>query len=437
MKTNLRLLLACLLALFALGLPAAPRTIAAPADTIFTVDTTADLIDENTANGTCLPGSCSLRAAIMQADVIAGPDVTIIVPSGIYTLTRPRDSTDGPDNGDLNLLTQAGDSRTITLLGAGAASTIIDANTIDRVLSVGSNSTATLSGFTLRNGKRLDGSGGGVVISGTLTISDSVIEDNQTNAAGGGLYDAGTLTLTRSTLRSNIAFLGGGLYVHGAATIRDSALYGNRAGYGGGIEVSASGFASNLVIVNSTLSQNSARFDGGGIDSEGATYLYNTSIIGNDADHDHGVTGGRGGGVYANASSLFQVVNTLIAGNTLNSPSPDDCYGTLRGYGWNLLGDVGGCDFNSNGGNGDMSHGFISVNTIGPLQNNGGPTLTHALLPGSEAIDTTYSQGCIDEVGFTLTTDQRGFPRGVGAACDVGAFEYSPLRYLYLPAISR
>ena len=79
----------------------------------------------------------------------------------------------------------------------------------------------------------------------------------------------------------------------------------------------------------------------------------------------------------------------------------------------------------------------MSLNTIGPLQNNGGPTLTHALLPGSEAIDSTYPSGCGDQIGAPLTTDQRGFSRPVGAACDVGAFEYRPLRYLYLPTIVR
>jgi hypothetical protein len=72
------------------------------------------------------------------------------------------------------------------------------------------------------------------------------------------------------------------------------------------------------------------------------------------------------------------------------------------------------------------------------LQNNGGPTQTYALLPGSNAIDSTFDNlGCVDDTGAKLTTDQRGFPRPVGTRCDVGAFEYSPLRYLYLPLTVR
>jgi len=164
--------------------------------------------------------------------------------------------------------------------------------------------------------------------------------------------------------------------------------------------------------------------------------LYNTTIIDNDADHDRDVNGGIGGGVYSIAGSRFIVVNTLIAGNTvLNAPIYNDCNGMLEVYGMNLLFDETGCTFS---GNGSASWGWISLNTFGPLQDNGGPTWTHALLAGSAAIDTTIdSLGCVDETGTRLTTDQRGAARPVGARCDVGAFEYNPLRYRYLPLIRR
>jgi hypothetical protein len=212
-------------------------------------------------------------------------------------------------------------------------------------------------------------------------------------------------------------------------------LYDHSADFGGGIEASAFGPPHTLIIVNSTVSQNYAVRDGGGIDNEGTTFLYNTSIIDNDADHVHDVAGGMGGGVNINAGSRFVAVNTLIVRNTLgNTFVYDDCRGTLEGYGWNLLGDLSGCAF---AGNGSASRGLVSLDSIGPLQNNGGPTLTQALLAGSEAIDSTYPQGCIDENGSTLATDQRGAPRLVGLACDVGAVEYSPLRYLYLPILQR
>ena len=79
------------------GLRAGQQTPAAPSDTAFTVDTVADLDDPNTSDGVCPVGSCSLRAAIMQANVMTTPGVTIIVPAGTYNLTRPRAGADGPD----------------------------------------------------------------------------------------------------------------------------------------------------------------------------------------------------------------------------------------------------------------------------------------------------------------------------------------------------
>ena len=146
-------------------------------------------------------------------------------------------------------------------------------------------------------------------------------------------------------------------------------------------------------------------------------------MIDNDAYHDrNSQIGGVGGGIYVNKGCRVVVVNTLIARNTINdTPITDDCYGTLEGYGRNLLGDLTSCTFT---GNGIPSRGLISPNTLGQLQDNGGPNLTHALLAGSQAIDATYSSGCTDNLGATLTTDQRVARRGTGVHCDIGAFEY-------------
>jgi len=185
----------------------------------------------------------------------------------------------------------------------------------------------------------------------------------------------------------------------------------------------------DLYVVNSTISGGYANTSGGGISNFHTAFLYNTSVIGNDADHDRDENGGIGGGIYN--SSQFTAVNSLIAGNTIgNTPIYDDCDGIVQVYGWNLFGEIAGCTFT---GNGAAARGLVSLNTIGPLQDNGGPTLTHALLPGSEAIDSTYTQGCIDQNGTLLTTDQRGAPRVVTAIfgnprrCDVGAFEYGAI----------
>jgi hypothetical protein len=104
----------------------------------------------------------------------------------------------------------------------------------------------------------------------------------------------------------------------------------------------------------------------------------------------------------------------------LDAPIPDNCNGALETYGLNLMDDRSGCTVTA-----ESSLGFVSVNSIGPLQDNGGPTLTHALLAGSEAIDSTHDNlGCVDETGAPQEADQRGAPRPTGARCDVGAFEF-------------
>lgn len=173
---------------------------------------------------------------------------------------------------------------------------------------------------------------------------------------------------------------------------------------------------------NSTFSRNAADLDGGAIWSEGTVFLYNSTVFNNDADHNRDEFGGIGGGVYVTAATRFAVVNTLIANNTvLDAPIADNCNGALETYGWNLLDDYSGCTFT---GNGTLARGFVSPATIGPLQDNGGPTLTHALLAGSQAINTTRPQGCIDSAGALLALDQRVAARIAGLRCDVGAFEY-------------
>jgi hypothetical protein len=181
-------------------------------------------------------------------------------------------------------------------------------------------------------------------------------------------------------------------------------------------------YTNALVVTNSTISGNAANDNGGGIATEASAFIYSSSIINNDADHDRDEFGGIGGGVWVRQGSRMVAVNTLIAGNTiLDAPIEDGCNGILEIYGWNLLSSLEGCAFT---GNGNSARGIVSTSTIGPLQDNGGPTWTHALLAGSEAINATGLQGCIDETGALLSIDQRGALRIAEVACDVGAFEF-------------
>lgn len=464
---------------FALLFVSAPL---AHADVTFNVTSEDDEADINGFDGMCktLAGDCSLRAAIMQANDLTGPRTThIILPPGHYTLTRPAVIFDD-SVGDLNLKSPLSADQVVSIEGASAASSVIDADQIDRVMTIDQDRVAIISNVTIRGGyvTNTDAGGGGIKLDGTLTLKDSVVADNLGYAGGGIQVSArGRLDVLRTKFLSNEATTdGGAVYVLGETTFRETSMAENHSARGGAAFIAAAGSTSqgsaafhetsmsgnqatdggaiylttslDLVnstisgnaaardgggilnfgqshIINSSISANSANANGGGVANHGSTWLYSTSIIANDASHDRNPPGGSGGGVFNQAGSRLVAINALIAGNTtLDSPIPDDCDGVLEVYGWNLLADDGGCSFS---GNGIAARGQVSTNTIGPLADNGGPTWTHALLTGSEAINTTAAQGCIGPSGALLATDQRGAPRIAGSKCDVGAYEFGSI----------
>jgi CSLREA domain-containing protein len=184
----------------------------------FTVDTTKDAVDAAPGDGLCATaaGACSLRAAVQEANALAGPD-TINLPAGTYVLTLPGPPEDAGASGDLDV------HETLTIAGAGAATTIIDGNASSRVVEAsqpfqGNPPTVTLSGVTVRNGKLQDGDacegistpfgsstfdGGAGLCANlvSLTLVDSVVESNEGDA-GITVFSLLT-TLTRSTVRDN------------------------------------------------------------------------------------------------------------------------------------------------------------------------------------------------------------------------------------------
>ena len=244
---------------------------------------------------------------------------------------------------------------------------------------------------------------------GSMTIDDSMISDN----SGPGVSNvAGFLTVLDSTLSGNSAgqALDGGGILSGTlfktpadVTIINSTISGNSApDFGGGI---AGGYW-RVTIVNSTISGNSAGDSGGGISGTFLTIM-NSTISGNSA--------GSGGGIYHYLFNL-DISNTILnAGasgqNIFNNG------GTITSHGYNISSDDGGGYFN---GPGDQ---IKTDPLLGPLQNNGGPTLTQALLPGSPAIDA-------GDPNFTPPPfyDQRGCPflRVFNGRIDVGSFEAQP-----------
>jgi LPXTG-site transpeptidase (sortase) family protein len=260
--------------------------------------------------------------------------------------------------------------------------------------------------------------GGGIFhLDGDLTISNSTISDNTADSTGGGIYNRGTLTIADSTISSNTAGSGGGgIYIReGTVTIENSTISGNTADnfHGGGIYNQG-----KLTIENSTLSGNQSGKHGGGLYVQyvgSKTFLYNVTISANVADT------GDGGGVYRSAGQ-FNFENSVIAGNQDGSSSGNvrpDCSGTLTSGGYNLIEDTSGCTID-----GDTTGNLTGqAALLDALADNGGETETHALGDGSPAIDAGNPDGCQDDDGNDLTTDQRGEPRPAGGICDIGAYE--------------
>jgi CSLREA domain-containing protein len=447
-----------------------PDAGAAPAGT-FTVNTTAD-VPAAAANGVCETatgnGVCSLRAAIQAANALFGADTIVLQPNVVYQLARAGVDDTALD-GDLDIL----DSVTIT--GAGPGSTIIDGNgtvTGDRVFQVFgciNNSLATdgscmfgevvaeISGVTIEHGSSHDSGGGGVFNSAALTLADCIIADNigkGTPGDGGGIHNQGSLTLTRSVVAGNStsgsSMQGGGIWTSGPTVITDSTISGNATlGRGGGIfigstsatiRISGSTLSGNtgqagggiyvggiLIAINTTVSGNSSTSTGGGINVGGglATSLYNVTIAGNISNSNADSTVSKGGGVSAGGLGTLNFKNSIIADNGyvtkgnggLDFLVDDDCLGTMTSQGNSLMSAVDASSCTVHGS-------FVLADpAIGFLQDNGGPTQTHALLSGSPAIEGVVIGDCTDDLGAILTSDQRGFKRPAGTRCDIGAFE--------------
>jgi hypothetical protein len=387
----------------------------------FTVNDTADATDAMPGNGVCETAAgnnvCTLRAAVQESNALAGLD-TIIIPTGTYTLTIPGSDEDAAATGDLDITEE------LTIIGAGSDVTIIDGGGLDRIfhLDAGFEQTIRLSGLTIQNGAADIGSGLYLVQTRTV-ITATRFSSNTADSAGGGLFIGnGFLTLTQSTVDNNLVTSpggsGGGISAMGSfITVRDSVIYSNTAAatpsYGGGINFFGWG-----TIVNTTFSGNQAQNGGAVRLGIGEHAFTNTTIVNNSA-----VTGGGlfDDPLYFGQTTLF---NTIVAGNSLTNCENN---GEIFSQGHNLD-SKDDCGFTVPGD-------LVNTNPLlEPLQNNGGPTWTHALSLSSPAIDAADNDAC-------PPTDQRGQLRPVDgdgdstATCDIGAYESQLIvQYrLYLP----
>ncbi len=423
---------------------------------VFTVDTFADVVNAG-------DGLTSLREAIIAVNAGSGGD-TINLAAGTYTLSIAGTGEDAGATGDLDI------NKDVTISGAGAGTTIIDGNSIDRVFHIkGTSNTASISGVTIQGGDQSNGGGIFVDNTSTLNLSGATLTGNNHSGAGSGgaIHVHGTAHLNDVLLSGNTADDGGAIGFHGAdgGSLTNVTISGNSTtGKGGGIWND-----SVITVINSTITGNMANSDeGGGVYNTGTITLTDTTISGNSATWGGGInntnnltlervtidgntSSNNGGGIYNFAGNTVSLTNVTISGNTsgnngggiFTTSSIDITNSTiasnLGGGGIHTVGsgdarlkntildnNVGGnanraltslgnnIDSDSTAGLGDPLDGVNPM--LAALADNGGPTRTHALLGGSQAINGGTATGA-------PALDQRGVNRD--GSVDIGAYEFT------------
>lgn len=410
----------------------------------FAVDSGSDGPDIALGDGACASGdgSCTLRAAVGEANALPGPD-TITLEARKHTVaSTPIIITDD-----------------VTISGPAASSCIIRGKKGTRILQVDDGVQATLSGMTLDGG--VAEYGGAILNEGSLHLSDAVVRRSQARAAaglGGGIYNAGSLELVDVRLERNRALgalggLGGSLFNDGTAVLENVRISRSRASGCGGAIFNNSG---SIEVTGATIERNSVKSSGGGLfHQDGTMALNDVTVWRNRANaigggiFTYGVLrlsnvtisqnrGFTGGGLFARYTPIADLLNvtlsfnrafegggimnddtvtlknTIVAGN-----KPSDCEGAaVTSNGHNLAGDAS-CMLDQAG---DLPAADPRLN---PLLDDGSGAMTHALQPGSPAIDA-------GDDGGSPATDQRGQMRpadgdGNGAAVtDIGAYELQP-----------
>jgi CSLREA domain-containing protein len=362
--------------------------------TTIVVTTTNDEINDN--------GMCSLREAIKAANTDTPVDTceagngrdTIRLPMGTFKLTLPGIDDDDGLTGDLDI------NSPIIITGSSDTGTIINANKIDRAFHMTGAHKVKIATMTIRNGNVDTGlfGGAGILnenIGGDLELRNVVLRDNTASYPGGGFENIGTARLTDVTAMDNSGSKGGAILNAGTIVLTNVTLANNTAtDTGAGFDNGNYG-----TLINVTISENTAAIEGGGIFNDGNLTILNSTLANNST------------GIVNKGAITFK--NTVVADSI-----DENCAGTGS--------------FTSNGYNLDSEDTckFDSVNDLvntdpllGPLQDNGGRTKTHALLEGSPAIDTADNLDCPD-------IDQRGAYRPADGnddgtkTCDMGTYEY-------------
>jgi beta-glucanase (GH16 family) len=315
--------------------------------------------------------------------------------------------------------------KSVTIDATAAPGLRLSGGGAERVLIVEGGSAATLRHLTIADGFGFD-LAGGILNNGSLTLERCIVTNNVVGATandfwkgGGGIYSGGnsTLYLRESTVAGNRTTLvdGGGIYAFFNANVRieDSTVSGNVAGnVGGGIRM-----LGNASIVNSTLSGNTstAWFGGALFHTDGVTNLVNSTVT----DNRSPASGNAAlfVGTFTAANATLNLTNSIVHGNVdFDGHAGAGCFLAPFGSGVVTL-TSGGHNVVADGTCAPVgSDQVVASAGLAPLAANGGPTLTHALIAGSPAIDAASATSC-------PARDQRGVARPQGAACDVGAVE--------------
>ncbi len=387
----------------------------------FVVDTAADGVDTTPGDGICATsgGSCTLRAAVMEANARGGGseslDHLVIIADGIDpVLSSAGVGEDASATGDLDVL------KPLTVDGAGAT---VDGAGLDRVFDVRSTSLSirdlTITGG-VANGVGADSNGGGIRgdLGSTITLDRAAVVGSSAKF-GGGVNSTGRLTVTDSEIAANHADDGGGIHSSGPNLLIERSLLRhndasstNGGGDGGALYTTGD----NAVIVDSTFSGNTALPGGGAaaISTEWSfgdvseVMLVRSTVVDNVGAWAVTLSGTACVPLGCAEVYLLKAVGSILVG----SPGSPACRGTLLGTAATLgnLAPDGTCGFTLPGDP-----------LLGPLVDAGGPTLVHVPAAGSSAIDA-IAPGSLSSC-TSPSLDQRGVSRPQGSGCDVGAVE--------------
>jgi CSLREA domain-containing protein len=307
----------------------------------FTVNSTLDEVDKMPGDGMCLTasGNCTLRAAIQEANALAGSDV-VKLQTGLYMLTIFGPSENTCATGDLDI------TDFLTITGKGAKNTFVNGGKFDRVFHIIGSISVTITDMTIQNGLATDDGygdkkkvyGGGILneSAGTLILKGITLSNNtaqgdvqaqgQVEIRGGGICNLGALEITKGTLSNNATvggsngvggaiFNGAGTAIINSTTISNNIASGIAFGSGGGVY----NHVGNLEIEKGTISNNTASSEGdwgqgGGIGNNGTLTITQSTISNNKATADNG--NGDGGGIL---SATFAGEVVTIAKSTISN----------------------------------------------------------------------------------------------------------------------